>query len=269
MAVGGEITIKSGTVPGSPIAGNVTLWADSNNILNVVDSDGNTKKLPDSTGWVPAAETWTYVSADDPSFVIDAGVDISDVYSLGMKIKCYTSGSGTFMGFITAIDGTEFTVYGGTDYDLANAAITLPYYSGWKAPYGFPLDPDKWSVISTQGYNTQTSPSASTYYNLGGSLNVPIGIWNIDYSIRLQLYTSTESTVECSTGLGLLTSTVIITSYAFFIDQPNVFIEFTNFNFVNVTSKTTYYCNMSRGATYTLDNLTNHYTQIRAVSAYL
>ena len=35
---------------------------------------------------------------------------------------------------------TTLTLYGGTDYDLANSAIIEPYFSMAKTPYCFPLD---------------------------------------------------------------------------------------------------------------------------------
>jgi len=41
---------------------------------------------------------------------------------------------------------TVLTLYGGTDYDLANSAIIEPYFSMAKTPYGFPLDEAKWRV---------------------------------------------------------------------------------------------------------------------------
>jgi hypothetical protein len=41
---------------------------------------------------------------------------------------------------VTNAGKTTFFLYGGTYYNLFNAAITLPYYSMIKAPYGFPLD---------------------------------------------------------------------------------------------------------------------------------
>jgi hypothetical protein len=88
-------------------------------------------------------------------------------------------------------DGTDtyLTLYGGTDFDLANATISAPYFSHTKAPHGFILDPAKWSVVVTDTTNAaQTVPSASTWYNLGSiTASIPIGIWDLNYQVALRL----------------------------------------------------------------------------------
>lgn len=38
-------------------------------------------------GWIPAEETWTYASADDPTFTFTISGDKTGKYSVGMKIK--------------------------------------------------------------------------------------------------------------------------------------------------------------------------------------
>ena len=39
--MGGEITIKTGTTPGTPSAGNITLWADADGTLQALQSSGS------------------------------------------------------------------------------------------------------------------------------------------------------------------------------------------------------------------------------------
>ena len=83
---------------------------------------------------------------------------------------------------------TILTLYGGTDYDLANSAIIEPYFSMAKAPYGFPLDEAKLRVESlVTSDSTQASPVAGTWYNKGGSLAVPIGCWRVEYAAELEV----------------------------------------------------------------------------------
>ena len=57
---------------------------------------------------------------------------------------------GAFKHFINTGVGyssnTVLTLYGGTDYDLANSPIIEPYFSAAKAPFGFPLNEGKWRV---------------------------------------------------------------------------------------------------------------------------
>ena len=138
-------------------------------------------------GWNEAGETWTYNSADDPTYSFLVSGDKTTKYYPGMRIKL-TNG-GTVKYFIVTLvqysaPNTVVTIYGGTDYDLANSAITLPYFSTAKAPAGFPLDPLKWTQTTVDtGTRSQASPSASTWYNVGSlSLVVPIGSWRLSYS---------------------------------------------------------------------------------------
>lgn len=141
-------------------------------------------------GWVDADETWTYVSVDDPTGVIKVQADVTAKYSAGMRVKM-TNATNTVYGIITAV-GT----YGGdaegytyitflheidpTDslalHLLADSAITANYYSVQKAPFGFPLDPTKWTVKATSTTNRLPSPSTS-YVSMTDTIVVPIGVW--------------------------------------------------------------------------------------------
>jgi hypothetical protein len=95
-------------------------------------------------------------------------------------------------------------VYGGsTPYTVANAAITLPYYSTMKAPFGFPASPLLWSVIVTDTtQRTQATPTSNTYYNLGSvSISVPIGLWRLGYSVVVQISDNTSTVLAVVTTL--------------------------------------------------------------------
>lgn len=144
--------------------------------------------IPDS-GWEPVSQTWTYASADDPVYQIYVSGDVTANvdYKLGNQVKC-TNNSTTFYGFIVKVGAydagntrTPVDIYGGTDYDLANSAITLPHISKIKSPDGFPLSPAKWTVSLTDTtQRTQSTPTQNTWYNLGTlSVNIPIGVWNL------------------------------------------------------------------------------------------
>jgi hypothetical protein len=87
----------------------------------------------------------------------------------------------TKMALVTAVTSTTVTAYFGTDYALVSASITSPYYSSVKVPYGFPTNPNKWSVqFKDSTAQTQSSPTGTTYYNIGSlSVSFPIGAWNV------------------------------------------------------------------------------------------
>jgi len=126
-----------------------------------------------------------YVSADSPTFVMNMTGDATGYLSLGSRIKLTQTTVKYFV--VTAIGAysggvTPITLYGGTDYTLANTAITLPYFSTHKAPFGFPLNPQKWDIVVELTSNSTTaSPTATTWYNVT-SINLPIGAFNVSIS---------------------------------------------------------------------------------------
>jgi len=79
--------------------------------------------ISEDDGWRAAGETWTYASADDPTFTFTISGDKTSKYSPGMRIKLTQTTVKYFI--ITAVSysapNTTVTVYGGTDYDLVNA----------------------------------------------------------------------------------------------------------------------------------------------------
>lgn len=146
------------------------------------------------SGWTPVRDAWAYASADDPTFVITVPSDATTSYSPGMRVKLTQSTVKYFI--ITAVSATTITVYGGTDYTLANAAISAVSVSSVKAPFGFPLNPTKWTFEATSSsLLTQASPVNGTYYNLGSfNLFAPIGIWRVQYQVLAKVDKTSATT---------------------------------------------------------------------------
>lgn len=180
--------------------------------------DGLAPLDPQITGWNPLGEDLVYVSVDDPTGVVKVeGKDITDKLSVGMRLR-FTNGGNVINAIITAITfsvDTTITFLHEIDpadsqalYLLANSAITLPYFSSQKAPYGFPLSPAKWSVETTDTTSRgQSNPSGNTYYSPGDlSIVVPIGVWKLQYQIVAQMQ-STNATTVLSGLVALSTST--------------------------------------------------------------
>lgn len=89
-------------------------------------------------GWFPAEETWTYNAAD--SFTVPG--DVRAKYPVGTALKLTNDGSDKYfyvIGSIYSDSETVVTITGGADYALADAAITVPFYSYFQAPPGFPV----------------------------------------------------------------------------------------------------------------------------------
>lgn len=227
-------------------------------------------------GWA-TADAMTYASADSPTFTMTCSGDQTGKYSPGMRIKLTQTTVKYFI--ITEVaytSSTTITLFGGTDYTLANAAITSPYYSSAKAPFGFPLDPAKWEVklTSTAG-GTQNTPTQNTWYNTGGfSITIPIGCWEVDYQTVPDIYKSgggsgnvsvTLSTANNSQSDSELTATISMNT------QVEIYSSVMRSKHLTLAAKTTYYLNLMTNfpaATAMYINTSNS-TVIRAVSAYL
>jgi hypothetical protein len=257
---------------------------DSTDQFLIQESGDTTKKTTTAElgildGWIPVAETWTYASADDPTFTFTITGDYTARYSVGMKIKLTQTTVKYFI--ITAISysdpSTTVTVYGGTDYDLADAAITLPNYSMVKAPYGFPMSPTKWTETFTDGTDRyQTNPTASTYYGGGNTwtsgsnitVTANIGAWDIDGYLSLGA-SKTGAVVNAVFGLSASSSTISGAIFAFtnYIYDASRITSYFN-NKILRTSKATYYL-LGQTATASVTDLRIYEYSIKLICAYL
>jgi hypothetical protein len=237
---------------------------------------GNPNQNP-SDGWIPSFYPWTYVSADGPTGIFSIPSDMTNILQPGMRVK-YTQTTVKY-GIITAVGAyaagvTPITIYGGTDYTTANAAISANYYSTVKAPFGFPLSPIKWTVTVTDVTNrTQSSPVLGTWYNLGAvSIGIPIGIWNIVYFVSIYIGAgagqfSVEVTLSTTNASE---SDTQFTSFAKLINDTGV--SLTRSQIISLGSKTSYYLNTAtQSAAITTMYNTNSGPQlaIRAECVYL
>lgn len=214
----------------------------------------NKKYVDDSIidGWIPSGETWTYASDDDPTFTFTISGDKTSKYTVGMKLKLTQTTVKYFI--ITAVSysdpNTTVTIYGGTDYTLANATITSPYYSMVRTPQGFPTEPELWSEITTNTSNNyQASPTQNTWYNLGSiSLSIPIGSWNVCYEVITDAISGASATdVTVSSTLSTSSSSESDSEFTTWTvvggAAGTIRIGFPVFKCKNITptSKTTYY----------------------------
>lgn len=203
-------------------------------------------------GWVAAGETWTYASADDPTFTFTiAGVDKTTKYYPGMRVKLTQTSAKYFIITKVAFStDTTVTIYGGTDYDLANAAITLPYYSVVKAPTAFPLDPLKWTVETKDTtLRTQATPTSGTWYNLGSvNIVIPIGVWDVMYSVSVRADDTPAVAIIGLTTLSTANNSESdndFTTIGRINDVLNMVYNGRGVKTLALTSKTTYYINSS------------------------
>ena len=209
------------------------------------------------TGWIDSGETWTYASADDPTYTFTVAADVTTKYSVGMKLKL-TQGTVKYF-IITAISAftggnTTITVYGGTDYDLADSAISANAYSMMRTPVGFPMSPNKWTVSLINNNNPEGAIAQNVWTNLGSvSISIPIGVWDVTFTV--------SSMYSYLNGTGTSFKATLSTANNSESD-PSFIIGFggdgatATLNAVNgtgtrrkileITSKTTYYVNFTQ-----------------------
>ena len=265
----------------------------STDLIPIVEDPGGTPKTEKITlerlgltnGWFPITKTLVYAAADDPTFTFTiAAFDATAQLSPGMKIKLTNATVKYFIITKVVFDdpGSTITVYGGTDYNLVDAAITSPFYSTQKAPLDFPLDPDKWTVeLKDTGNRTQNAPVIATWYNLGSiSIDIPIGCWRVYYEVLLRSnHTSDYSAIAATLSTANNSESDAdwtVRHYMYFGDEATVAQGMTTVfreNIINLATKDTYYLNAQVP---TGTNATDIYfrgdyspTIIRAVCAYL
>jgi hypothetical protein len=213
-----NITLQNGFLTG---AGGITFNGSApTETSGVLYSDAGTLKFngdeigggTEVGGWTDAGETWYYSAADDPSFKINISGDLTKKYYPGQRINLTQTSIKYFLvtKVTYASPNTTITLYGGTDYDLANAAITTPYFSTGYAPFGFPLSPGKWSVETIDtSIRARATPTASTWNNPGSlTLVVPPGMWDISVYALCYVGDSPATTVSVYGALSTSTSAV-------------------------------------------------------------
>jgi len=118
-----------------------TALATQQSIKAYVDSGAvtmtnKTLTAPVWDGWSGTTDTWTYASAS--TFTI-AGVDRTAIFTKGTRLK-FTQTTVKYAVVVNSSFSTDttITIAVNTDYTIANAAITSPYYSYAANPQGYP-----------------------------------------------------------------------------------------------------------------------------------
>lgn len=235
-----------------------------------------------SAGWVSLGQALVYGSADDPTYTCTCtGVDLTGSLSVGMKLRVSQTTGGTKYFFITRITfstDTTLTLYGGTDYDLANETISSPYFSVVKAPFGFPLNPSKWTVeVTDTTQRSQANPTNGTWYNLGSlSITIPIGDWFVSYQVTPRFNDASTGTWDQYMTLSTANNTESDADFTDYMASGGaaalLHMSIQRNKYLTLTSKTQYFLNAKTGQT-GLDSISirNDVSKLflRAVCPYL
>lgn len=200
------------------------------------------------TGWYTGrtGTTYAFVSWNSTTKIgiVSTSQDVTSLLSVGMKVR-FVQNATTKYGIIVALNSTQITLFMGTDYTLTNAGITDAYYSIVRAPYGFPMDPDKWSLtLSSTSNLLQSSPVQNTWYNLGSlNIQIPIGVWDVDYSLYQRGYRGTSGLCKTQTSLSTSTSSGNTDLLTVVYGNPmnDIGLAVYTKQRINLSSSTTYY----------------------------
>lgn len=250
----------------------VTSGTDTTSVANY----NNPAYLERQDGWQNPGDAWAYSAWDSTNktgtITIPAGG--ASKYSTGMKGSLYQATGGTKYFFITEVNDTTIKGYFGTDYTLNNETISSPYYSTQKAPFGFPLNPAKWTITTTSANDRSTT--STSYASLTDNIVLPIGAWNVELDVTHQHINGTAGTrashITLSTD-GSTETNPAMTSSIRTTAALNISYHDSTRDRIIVTTATT--CTMmgkvNNATTMTLGTLgaTMQPTRIRAVSAYL
>jgi hypothetical protein len=121
-------------------------------------------------GWIASTDTWTYASAS--TFTI-SGVDRTAIYTKGTKLK-FTQTTAKYAVVVSSAfsTNTTVTIAVNTDYTVANAAITLPYYSYTDMPSDYPAYFNFTPTYTSAGGAFTNAPATTkaSFQVIGGKL---------------------------------------------------------------------------------------------------
>ncbi len=153
-------------------------------------------------GWIDdTAETWAYASGSGggtATFTI-AGVDLTTKYTVGTRIKLTQTTVKYFV--VTAVafsTNTTVTITAGTDYTLANAAISANYHSYAANPQGYP----GWFAFtpSPTGFTGAVTVSVARFNLIGRVLHLDLSFTGTSNATTLTLTMPMNAAVA---GLGV------------------------------------------------------------------
>lgn len=122
-------------------------------------------EITNQTGWIPSPLTWTYASAS--SFTV-AG-DVTAILTKGtyLKFTQTTTKYAVVASSSYSSPNTTVNIIVNTDYTIANAAISNPYYSYAANPQGWP----GWFNYNPTRFGYSTLPVSCVYrYAINGRL---------------------------------------------------------------------------------------------------
>ena len=151
--------------------------------------------------WAPALQTWTYAS----STTVYAAGNVTAIYAKGHKVKL-TQSAATKYFYITDVSAydsgnnrTTLTLFAGSNYTVANATISSPYYSAAAVVPGFP---DGFAYAATlTGFSSNPSGAIYRFSLRGNRCMVYICMPNTGTSNSVLFYVSAPVAAKTITNM--------------------------------------------------------------------
>ncbi len=140
--------------PASPSSARNKLYFKTDGYPYQLNSSGVETALVNENGWLPANGTWTYASAT--TITVPSGA--ASKYRKGDRIRITQTTDKYF--YVIGVADTLLTVTGGTEYTVANAAITNPLFSHGEPvdmPGYFSFTQSSWATSGTAFTNAPTT----------------------------------------------------------------------------------------------------------------
>lgn len=217
-----------------------------------------------NSDWRDIDATLTYSSASLDTFVATTSTDLTTLIQPGMKIKLTQTTPKYF--YVTAIDASTITLFGGDSYDLVSATITTPQFSALSAPIGFPKEENLWSYEATDvNLQTVASPTQNLWINVGSvSLTYQIGCWKAYYSVAVTLEKS-GGTIQGQATLSTANNSESDVDFTTRLEGSELIgTTLSKEKVLVITSATPYYLN-TRTTTASVTNLYNTNSLSKAV----
>ena len=168
-----------------------TKLATQQSIKAYVDTNGSP-----ADGWRAATGTWTYASAS--TITVPSGA--ASLYQKGDRIK-WTQTTVKY-GVIVEVADTLLTIAVNDDYTVANAVITLNYYSHQLNPIGYPTTFSWTPANVTWGGTAPTTPTMLAKYSIIGNrcfftlkqTNTGAGSSNVTFRVDVPVTTTFGTT---------------------------------------------------------------------------
>lgn len=238
--------INSPQFTGTPTAPSV-LWTNSSLQIaptNFVHSAiSNTAILRD--GWIPDGVVLTYNVWNAETYIgaVNTGVNLTSYITKGMKVK-FTQGTVKY-AIVVDITSSTMMLFFGTNYTLATTTISNFYYSNVKAPLGFPLNPNIWTLTTEMASNQQATPTLNSFYNIGSyNLKVPIGSWEVGMQIIQYVRRAASGLldqVSCMSTTTTSTSNLKLSMRTYAQNLQEMMTPGFVKDEINITSTTTFY----------------------------